>query len=221
MNYTPYIRDTWYKCNRIGHFARDCKEATGRCYRCNGTGHISKGCQHRPDEMSCYICGKMGHITRQCKEQEKTCYTCHKQGHIYRECKQGEQRSGAGMSPQCYLCGTLGHISRDYTNSDRDDRKRYICGHIGHISHPRPGAMTLSPTSATGGTSVGTQRITVCRVRKAVTVSLAVSCDHRRHRYTGLLFGLHTPPPRGGGESVVGQEYRNVRRTIPLGLSAS
>ncbi|KAH9373512.1 hypothetical protein HPB48_003464 [Haemaphysalis longicornis] len=126
MNYTPHIREN--KCNRIGHLARNCKEATDRCYRCNGTGHISKDCQHRPEEMSCYKCGKMGHIARQCKEPEKTCQICHKQG----------------------------HISRDCTNSDRDDRKRYTCGHMGHISRPRPAAMTLSPTSATGGTSVGT-----------------------------------------------------------------
>lgn len=34
-----------FKCNRYGHFARDCKEDQDLCYRCNGVGHIAKDCQ--------------------------------------------------------------------------------------------------------------------------------------------------------------------------------
>lgn len=33
-----------YRCNKMGHFARDCKEAAERCYRCNKAGHHAKDC---------------------------------------------------------------------------------------------------------------------------------------------------------------------------------
>jgi Zinc knuckle len=33
-----------YRCNKIGHFARDCKETAERCYRCNQAGHHAKDC---------------------------------------------------------------------------------------------------------------------------------------------------------------------------------
>ena len=33
-----------YRCNKIGHFARDCRESSERCYRCNQSGHLAKDC---------------------------------------------------------------------------------------------------------------------------------------------------------------------------------
>lgn len=33
-----------YRCNKIGHLARDCKETAERCYRCNQAGHHAKDC---------------------------------------------------------------------------------------------------------------------------------------------------------------------------------
>lgn len=35
-----------YRCNKNGHFARDCKEAAERCYRCNQSGHLAKDCEN-------------------------------------------------------------------------------------------------------------------------------------------------------------------------------
>ncbi len=35
-----------YRCNKGGHFARDCKEVAERCYRCNQSGHLAKDCEN-------------------------------------------------------------------------------------------------------------------------------------------------------------------------------
>lgn len=38
-----------YKCNRAGHFARDCREEQDRCYKCNQMGHLAKDCSREVD----------------------------------------------------------------------------------------------------------------------------------------------------------------------------
>lgn len=38
-----------YKCNRYGHFARECKVDVDRCYKCSELGHIAKDCPKEID----------------------------------------------------------------------------------------------------------------------------------------------------------------------------
>lgn len=38
-----------YKCNRVGHYARECKMDVDRCYKCNQLGHIAKECDKEID----------------------------------------------------------------------------------------------------------------------------------------------------------------------------
>ena len=38
-----------FKCNRYGHYARDCREDQERCYKCNRVGHIARDCTREMD----------------------------------------------------------------------------------------------------------------------------------------------------------------------------
>ena len=38
-----------YKCNWVGHFARECREEEDTCFKCHGFGHIVRNCSQKED----------------------------------------------------------------------------------------------------------------------------------------------------------------------------
>jgi len=77
------------KCNRYGHFARECREEENRCYKCHESGHIAKDCTK---EDVCYVCNKEGHLAKDCPDQgKKTCYRCSGKGHIAMDCPSSQR----------------------------------------------------------------------------------------------------------------------------------
>ncbi|CAH0401466.1 unnamed protein product [Chilo suppressalis] len=129
-----------YKCNRTGHFARECTQGgvaprdsgfnrqREKCFKCNRTGHFARDCKEEADR--CYRCNGTGHIARECAQSpdEPSCYNCNKTGHIARNCPEGG-RDSSGQT--CYNCNKAGHISR---NCPDGTKTCYVCGKPGHIS---------------------------------------------------------------------------------------
>merc|ERR1719370_1238081 len=77
------------KCNRYGHFARECREEENRCYKCHESGHIAKDCSK---EDVCYVCNKEGHLAKDCPDgDKKTCYRCSGKGHIAMDCPSSQR----------------------------------------------------------------------------------------------------------------------------------
>jgi len=85
------------KCNKYGHFARECTQEENSCYKCSESGHLAKECE-KPD--ICYVCNKEGHMAKDCPDgDQKTCYKCGGKGHIALECPSQEAIPRAKRSP--------------------------------------------------------------------------------------------------------------------------
>ena len=95
---------TCFKCNRIGHYANQCKFSFSSANPPKSSSNSNSPILKRRDSpvrdnRTCFACGKYGHITRDCRSRTLTKSpqrdTVNIHGHI-----------------KCFSCGNFGHIAR-------------------------------------------------------------------------------------------------------------
>merc|ERR1719341_385489 len=78
-----------FKCNRFGHFAKECRGEETKCYKCYESGHNSKDCSK---DNVCFVCNREGHLAKDCTGgDEKTCYRCTGKGHVAMHCPSSQR----------------------------------------------------------------------------------------------------------------------------------
>jgi hypothetical protein len=100
-----------YVCNKIGHFAKDCKDKPKYNNNSNKYSKIEKNCA---------FCGRRNHIIANCNElknlknennaknknaNQKYCSFCKMNSHNNRECR--------NLKDKCYICFKDNHMAKD------------------------------------------------------------------------------------------------------------
>lgn len=107
-----------YRCNRIGHFAKNCREThilkrPTVVHQKGGGGGGGGGNKQPSKPNTCFKCHGSGHFARECKVMDK-CFKCTELGHMARECPKSVVRV-----PICFKCRKEGHVIRDCTAKRR------------------------------------------------------------------------------------------------------
>ena len=83
-----------YRCDRSGHFARDCPDQDQEDARDSASRRQTKDNSKDPRDreygfgggLKCYRCGRFGHFAKSCRDddEKEKCYRCFGTGHIAR-----------------------------------------------------------------------------------------------------------------------------------------
>ena len=133
-----------YRCEKTGHFARECPEgrhgggphpgSSAVCYRCDRTGHFARDCPEQELERE----ADKENSRRQQDSRDRV------PGAGVRERKDPRERDyayGEGGGLRCYRTGrwgVFGSAARPHLDQEPGDRERcYRCSATGHIARYR------------------------------------------------------------------------------------
>jgi len=131
-----------YRCNGVGHFARDCPTFTGvrRDAAPSGGGPMRRVAHPARDQppgtSECYRCNKIGHFARECPDYTGTPYPNAYRGRIAPSGFAIPFGRGRGVpltfkSQKCNKCNAFGHFARE---CKEEENRCYKCQQFGHIA---------------------------------------------------------------------------------------
>jgi len=136
---STYSSSICYRCNGVGHFARDCPTFTGvrRDAAPSGGGPMRRVAHPTRDQppgtSECYRCNKIGHFARECPEYTGTPYPNAYRGRVAPTgfARPGLSRPGEYGTSKCLKCNRYGHFARECRE---EENRCYKCSESGHIA---------------------------------------------------------------------------------------